>query len=458
MAAQTIVILGAGFGGIEAARHLSALLPESETCDIVLVDRHNYSLFTPMLTEVASGQVDADEIVVAVRSLGPRVRFEQGDVTSIDPKARTVTITIGDPAQDIPQTRRTIRADHLVIALGSVNNFHHIPGLQEHSIGIKSVDDAAAIRSRAVALLERADEEPDAAERRALLTFVVGGGGFSGVETMAAVNDMVRDLAEKFPRVQPHDIRTVIAHPADRLLPELDAGLAAYAQKELQRRGVEVRLQTEVSGAGADYVEVKDSKNGKGERIYTHTIIWTGGVKPNPVIDSAGVKLGKHHGIVVDGCCRVQGHPHVWALGDCAEVPKPGGKGTYAPTAQNATREGAQVARNIAAVMRGGDPQPFDYHPIGELAVVGKRAGVASLYGVHISGIAAWAMWRMVYLAKLPSLPKRLRVGFDWVMDLATGRDVVDTHTAVRDGPPHSGQAQSAQQPEKEKEAATASR
>jgi NADH:ubiquinone reductase (H+-translocating) len=150
--------------------------------------------------------------------------------------------------------------------------------------------------------------------------------------------------------------------------------------------------------------------------------VWAGGVKPNPVIDSAGLKLGHHHAIAVDECCRVEGHPDVWALGDCAEVPKPGHQGSYAPTAQNAIREGALVARNIVARLQGGSPEPFAYHPIGELAIVGRRSGVASVYGLHFSGIVAWAMWRAIYLAKLPTLPQRVRIASHWLMDLALGR------------------------------------
>lgn len=425
MAVPKIVVLGAGFAGLETAKHLAKLLPEANSADIVVVDENNYSLFTPMLTEVAGGEVDADQIVTAIRSLGPRVTFEQGRIGRVDSGSKTVTFTIGNEALGIPQADRTISADHLVIALGSVNNFHGIPGVSAHSLTVKTLEDAATIRNRAIALLERADEEPDADQRRALLTFVVGGGGFSGVETMAALNSMVRELLPEFSRVTTDDVHTIIAHPGKRLLPELDGGLAAYAQRKLQERGVDVRLNTEVSGAGMDYVELKETAGGHTSRVPSHMFIWTGGVKPSPVISSAGLDLGKHHGIVVDNCCRVKDHPGIWALGDCAEIPKPDQSGTYAPTAQNATREGTLVARNIVATMRGENPQPFVYHPIGELAIVGKRSGVAGVYGLHLSGVLAWAMWRAIYLMKLPSVPNRFAIGINWIMDLVFGRDIV---------------------------------
>ncbi len=414
-----IVILGAGFAGLYAARELARLLAGSDGATVTLVDRNNFFLFTPMLTEVAGGQIDTRHVVTAVRRLAPRVVFEQGRIEAIDLEHRHVTLTLGDEENGIPETEKVLEADHLVIALGSVTNFHNIPGLREHSITLKTIADATAIYDRALALLERADDEPDQARRRALLTFVVGGGGFSGVETMAALNDLVRTSARDFQGIHPSDIRTVIVHPEGRLLPELSGRLAAFAQKELQQRGVEVMLNTKITGTGDGYVEVEG-----GQRIDAYTLIWTGGVMPNPVVAKLDTKRGHHGGLVVDATLAVQGHPNVWALGDCAEVPKGQSGATYAPTAQNATREGKVVARNIVAVLRGRQPQPFRYSPIGELALVGKHAGVARLRGFRFSGLTAWLMWRAVYLAKLPSMGKRLRVGTDWLIDLVAGREL----------------------------------
>lgn len=421
-----IVILGAGFAGMAAARELARLLPDGQA-QITLVDENNFLLFTPMLTEVAGGEVDPVDIVAAVRAMVPQVRFEQGRVERIDIDHHQVSLCIGGDTAGVDPMERTLHADQLVIALGSVTNFHGIPGLAEHAVGIKSVAEAEAIRNRALALLELADEEPDSDRRRRLLTFVVGGGGFSGVETVAALNDLIRRLAPHYRRVAPADIRTMVVHPGARLLPELSEGLAAYTRRALEQRGVEVMLHTLVAGAGPECVEIKAaSKDGSDDarRIEAGTLIWAGGVKPNPVIDAAGLRLGKHHGIVVDGCCRVEGRPGIWALGDCAEIPRPDGKGTYAPTAQNATREGKQVAENIVATLTGGETKPFVYHPVGELAIVGRHAGVANVYGVHVSGVLAWAMWRAIYLAKLPRLTQRLRVAGNWLVDALAGRDI----------------------------------
>lgn len=414
-----IVILGAGFGGVHAARELARLLPPSEDADILLIDRHNYFVFTPMLTEVVGGEVVVEHIVSGVRKLSPRVRFLQGRVDGVDLAGKRVTVTVGDDETVTPPGTQVIDADHLVFALGSVTNYHGIAGVQEHSLNIKDLSDAAAIHNTAIALLERANAEPDSQERRKLLTFVVAGGGFSGVETMAALNGLLRSSLHHYPHLHEHDLRTVLVHPGEHLLAEIGASMGDYAQKKLEQHGVEVRLKTEIAGAGPDYVEVKG-----GERIPSYLLVWTAGVQPSPVVGVLDVKRGEHHGIVVDATCAVPEHPGVWALGDCAEVPEPNGKKTYAPTAQNATREGSLVARNIARTLRGEAPVPFTYHPIGQLALVGRHSGVAKLFGIQFSGALAWAMWRGVYLAKEPRMAKRLRVALDWLLDFFVGLDI----------------------------------
>ncbi|GAC1447202.1 MAG: FAD-dependent oxidoreductase [Ktedonobacterales bacterium] len=416
-----IVILGAGFAGVYAARELARLLPRAEDCEITLVDQNNYFLFTPMLTEVVGGEVDTRDIVSAVRLLSPRVTFVQGRVESIDLAGKRVTVRVGETADGIPTIRRDLEADHLVIALGSVTNFHGIKGLREHALTIKNIVEATAIHDRALALLERADAEPDPSTRRELLTFVVGGGGFSGVETMAALNDLVRGSVKHYPNVRPEEIRTVLVHPGERLLPELAEQLATYALHALEQRGVDVILQTKITGAGPDYVEMEQRP-----RMPARALIWTAGVTPDPLIAQLDCERGKHGGIVVDESLQVPGHPGVWAVGDCAEVPQPGGGKTYAPTAQDATREGKHVAQNILATLRGAEPRPFAYRPIGELAIVGKRTGVASVYGIRLSGLFAWAMWRAIYVLKEPSPVKRARIAATWLLDMAFGRDMTE--------------------------------
>src|SRR5579859_391123 len=413
-----IVILGAGFAGMYAAQALAKLLPHAVDGDLTLIDVNNFFVFTPMLTEVAGGELDPRHIVSAIRRFSPRINFMQGCVDTIDLKKKRVIVSLGRPEDALPNGQKTLEADHLVIALGSATNYYGITGLKENSLNIKNLGDAALIHNRALALLERADEEPDPDTRRELLTFVVGGGGFSGVETMAALNDLVRENCKNYPRILPGDIRTIIIQGEGRLLPELDEKLAAYTQQKMEKRGVEVRLSAFISGVGPDYVELKG-----GERIKTYLLIWTGGVAPTPAVKHLDCEHSHRGGITTDEHFRIPGYANTWAIGDCADVPQPGKQKPYTPTAQNATREGQALAHNIVATLRGEELQPFVYRPIGELAMIGKRTGVASVYGLRFSGRLAWAMWRAIYLFKMPHMSMRLRVGIDWIGDFLFGRE-----------------------------------
>lgn len=412
---KRFVILGGGFAGAAVAQELARLLPGKGNGDIILIDEDNYLLFTPMLTEAAGGELETRHIVSPLRSLPPRIRFIQGTVTSIDLGNKSVEVKTGSP--DLDPGMATINADHLILALGSVTNFHGTPGAAENSISMKSLADARNAFGRVSACLERAALEKDEARRKALLTFVVAGGGFTGVETMAAINDLVRDHAAKFTGNRAGMVRTVIVQPGERLLPELSEELATYATQKLKERGVEVMLNTSITAASEKSVTLKT-----GETIPARTFIWAAGVTPNPLIESLPAKKGKHHGLVVDGSCQVTDHEGLWALGDCAEIPQPSGKGTYAPTAQNATREGKLVADNIVRSLRGEPTRPFRFTPLGELALVGRHSGVARVYGMNFSGLLAWAMWRAVYLAKMPSLGQQGRILGDWLLDAAFGR------------------------------------
>jgi len=421
-AGRHIVILGGGFAGVGVARELARLLPDAGNAQITLIDQNDFMVFTPMLTEAAGGEIDTRHIVHSLRTLSPRIQFVQGKVMAIDLEQKLIHLTQGNGVDGLPDTTSMQPFGYLVVALGSESNDHGITGIREHSIGMKTLRDAAMVRNRAIALLERAGAEVDLEKRRALLTIVVGGGGYTGVEAMAAINDLVRSSVSVFPTIKSREIRTILVEPGNQLLPEINAtGLAAYAQKMLEQRHVEVRLKAEIVGAGEDYVELKG-----GERLSTHLLIWAGGVRPSALLESLDAPRGEHGGLVVDATCAVSGRPGVWALGDCAEIPDPRSKTGYAPTAQNAMREGVHVARNIVATLRGKAPRPFVYTPIGELALVGRRSGVAKVYGIQFTGLLAWAMWRMIYWAKIPQSSQRVRVLLDWTLDLIFGRNTVD--------------------------------
>lgn len=435
---KRIVILGAGFGGIAAALELARLLPQTGNGDIVVIDEDNFLLFTPMLTEASAGEINPRHIVVGVHEFSKRIRFIQGRVDHVDSKTREVTVTIGESELD-PEQRKFV-ADHLVIALGAVTNFHHVAGAEEHCLQVKRVGDADAICKRALASIDLAVIETDPGKRKALLTFVVAGGGYTGVETMAAVNDLVRTKSVEY-GLDVGAVRTVLVNPGDRLLTETSAELAEYAANKLKQHGVEIRMNTSVKSVSSDGAEL-----GSGERILSRTVIWAAGVKPNPIVESLGFPKGKHGGIKVNRCCQIEGAAGFWALGDCAEIPQPNNAGTYAPTAQNATREGALVARNIVSGLRGEAAQPFTFKPLGELALVGRHAGVARIFGLNLSGIIAWGLWRMVYLAKIPGVAAKSGVMMDWIFDLFFGREPVElggerTETTFTKAKAASGQA-----------------
>lgn len=412
------LILGAGFGGTAVAEELARLLPDASNGEIILIDSRNYLLFTPMLTEAAGGELDMRSITSPVQRLPKRIRFIQGEIKNIDLATKTVTVRLG--SDGIQVAEQAFQADHLVIALGSVSNFHHEKSVAEHSFQMKSLSDAGAVCRHVLACLESASVEKDDAKRKEYLTFVVGGAGYTGVETMAAINDLVRDSIADHPNLRPDEVRTILVDPVDRLLPELTEDLAAYTERKLKERHVEIRLKTPVTGAGDGYVEFHGS-----ERLPARTLIWTAGVRPHPLIQDLDCPKGKHGGAETDNSCRITRYEGVWALGDCAEVPRPDGKGAYAPTAQNAIREGALVGRNIVRSLRGLQPQPFVYTPIGELALVGKRAGVARIYNRNFSGLLAWAMWRAIYLAKMPGASQRVRILGNWTLDWIFGREPV---------------------------------
>jgi NADH dehydrogenase len=414
-----IVILGGGFAGLYAALELERGLARDPSIEVTLVSSENYFLFTPMLHEVAASDLDLTHIVNPVRKLLRRVRFFCGAVEAIDLERRTVTVSHGGEHH-----HHELGYDHLVLALGAVTHFFGLPGLAERAFTMKTLGDAFAVRNHLIARLEEADFECAAGLRDHLLTYVVAGGGFAGVETIAAMHDFLREAAEFYPHLGPGRIRSVLVHPGPVILPELGEKLGAYAQRKLAERGVEIRVNTKVTGISDAGVELSD-----GECIPTKTVVWTAGISPNPLL--ADLPCSKQRGrILTDECLAVPGWPGVWAAGDCALIPDPDTGQFYPPTAQHALREGRVLARNIAAAVRGGRPQPFRFRTIGLLAAIGRRTGVARIFGLNFSGFIAWFLWRTIYLSKLPRLEKKLRVALDWTLDLLFTKDLVQFTTA----------------------------
>jgi NADH:ubiquinone reductase (H+-translocating) len=418
---RRVVILGGGFGGVSAARRFEQLLPWTPWLDVTLVSQRNYLLFTPMLAEVAAGSVEAGNVGVPLRAACPRTRFRRAEVLGVDPDRRLVHLRRGDATEALPY-------DHLVLALGAVPNFRDLPGVAANALTVASLEDARRLRDHVLGRLEQADHEPDPAERRRWLTFVVAGGGFAGTEAVASLFDLVHSTLRYFPRVRASDPRFVLVHSRERILPELGDRLAGYASGKLVARGVELRLGVTVAAADPDEVLLSD-----GERIAARTLVWAAGTRPSPV------PLGGRDGgaVPVDKHLRVRGSRNLWAVGDCARVPDPAVRGgSCPPTAQHATRQGRAVADNVVAVLTGAAPEPFRFRGLGFLVPLGRQSAAAELRGLRFSGLPAWLLWRLVYLWKLPGPQKRLRVLLDWTLELLFPRDIALTTAERQPTPP----------------------
>jgi NADH dehydrogenase len=411
---KRIVILGGGFGGVYAAVHLEKLLARDNSVEICLVSRDNFFLFTPMLHEIAASDLEITNIVNPLRKLLRKVEVLVGDVDRIDLPTKQVLISRGC-REDLQQ----IHYDHLVIALGSITNFYNLPGFSELALAMKSLPDAIHLRAQILRHLEEANSESNPIDRQSLLTFVVAGGGFAGVETVAALNDFLREVLPFYPNIRENMLRIMLVHSGPVILPELGESLGRYTHEVLEQRGVEIRLNTRVKSMTESKVFLAD-----GVLIPSRTLVWTAGTVPSPLILS--LPCPKERGrVVVNQFLRVPDWPEVWAVGDCAFVPDIRNPGKcHPPTAQHAMREGKLVAQNIAAVLSGRPLKSFSFKTIGLLASIGRRMGVAQIFGFNFSGFFAWWMWRTVYLSKLPGLDKKIRVAFDWTLDLLFPKDV----------------------------------
>jgi len=415
---KRIVVLGGGFGGVYAAIHLEKLLTRESAVEICLVSHDNFFLFTPMLHEIAASDLEITNIVNPLRKLLRKVEVLVGDVNQIDLPNKRVLISHGYRNHSLQ-----VDYDHLIIALGSITNFYDIPGLADLAVPMKSLRDAIQLRAQIIQHLEEANSECNPADRQSLLTFVVAGGGFAGVETVAALNDFVREALSFYPNLSEGMLRVMLVHSGSVILPELGESLGRHAQKVLARRGVKIRLNTRVKSMTENKVFLA-----YGVPIPCSTLVWTAGTVPSPLISS--LPCAKERGrIRVNQFLRVSDWPDVWAVGDCAFVPDIRNPGkSHPPTAQHAIREGKVVAQNIAAALLGRPLTPFSFRTIGLLASIGRRAGVARIFGFNFSGFFAWWMWRTIYLSKLPGLDKKVRVAFDWTLDLLFPKDVCAVH------------------------------
>jgi NADH dehydrogenase len=418
-----IVIAGGGFGGLYAALELERTLARDPDVEVTLIDKNNFFLFTPMLHEVAASDIDLAHIVSPIRALLRRVRFFQGEVTGIDCARRRITVAHGFDAH-----KHSLEYDYLIVSLGSTTNFYGLPGLERRALTMKTLGDAIHLRNTLIAHLEEADTECGAGVRERLLTIVVAGGGFAGVETAAGLYDFAIDAVKFYRTLRAENVRLVLVHSGAHILPELGEELGQYAQRKLSQRGIEIITGTRVTGVTDQGVMLTN-----GTTINASIVLWTAGTSPNPLLRQVSGELANGR-LIVNEFLEVKGADRIWALGDCAAVPNLRTGGLQPPTAQHALREGRVVARNVRAAIRGATRQPFTFGGLGQLAAIGKRTGVAKVFGIRFSGFLAWWLWRTVYLLKLPRLEKKLRVAFDWTLDLFFSKDLVQFLTVREEG------------------------
>ena len=417
-----IVILGGGFAGMRTAERLEALLKRIPGATVTLVSETNSLLFTPMLAEVAGGSLEPSHIGTPLRGSLKRTVVVRARAMAVDDTLKEISLMAAGGVAQI------IKYDYLVISVGSVSNFLGLKQVEEAAFNFRTLVDAIRIRNHVIQKLELADKETDREIRRQMLRFVVAGGGFAGVELAGSLNDLTRGILRNYPGIDSSDVEVVLVHSRDRILPELTESLAKYALERMTQRGVVFRLNTRVKDASASTVMLEN------DPIQAETLIWTAGSAPHPLLASIVFTKDKRGSLLVDKTLAVQGTQSVWALGDCAAVEDPYSGKLCPPTAQFALREADTVARNILATINGKPQSPFYFKSLGALCVVGHQTACAELTipfsgsrSVKFSGLAAWLLWRGIYLAKLPSTERKVRVLLDWTLELFFPRDIVQT-------------------------------
>ena len=425
--AKRIVILGGGFAGMKTAECLEKELEKNFSVHITLVSDTNALLFTPMLAEVAGSSLEPSHISTPLRSSLHRTEFVRARTTGIDLGKRCVFLE-GIASTDGTPEARVLGYDHLVLALGSVSNYLGMANVEKLAFNFKSLLDAIRIRNHVIEMFELADGQPDPLLRVPLLTFVIAGGGFAGVELAGALNDFARGILADYPNLGPKEVRVVLVHARERILPELSESLAHYAQEKMAERGVEFRLNARLANAKPGIVVLNDGE------IPAKTLVWTAGTAPSTLVQSLNVEKDKRGAVRVDTNLAIPGQTGLWALGDCAAVTDAESGNPCPPTAQFALREAQALAKKLAADLAGRPLKGFHFDSLGALCVIGHQTACAELTvpfartrSLRFSGLLAWLMWRGIYLAKLPGLERKVRVLFDWTVELFFPRDIVQT-------------------------------
>ena len=410
-----ILILGGGFAGISVLRHLQKIIKKNKQLKITLVNEDNFFLFTPMLQEIASGMLHPSSISIPLRVFSKDSEFIQAKVSSVDLKNKLVAIT-----RKFDGKVKVLDYDYLIIAIGSTTNFFGNKRIEKNSFTIKTIQDAIAIKTHLINMMEIADNEENQAIQEKILTVAVVGAGFAGVEVISELNDFVKDsIKSYYHNIDPANVKMILVSAKAGILPELGEGLAQKAYESLEKAGIRIIPNTKAVDAGEDFVFL-----GNGETIPCATLIWTAGVTIDSVITSLECE---HNGgrIVVDSYLRMPSYDNVFALGDCAAITDTKTGSLYPPTAQHALRESKIVTHNLkCAITKNGSQKPFNFESKGMMAVIGKGNGIAKIFGYDLSGIPAWFVWRTYYLTMLPTFEKKLKVAIDWTVNLFFRRDI----------------------------------
>ncbi|WP_246281987.1 NAD(P)/FAD-dependent oxidoreductase [Nitrosopumilus ureiphilus] len=412
---KKILILGGGFGGITVLREIEKNFKKSKV-EITIVSDENYFLFTPMLPQVISGLLHPSNISTPIRYFCKKAKFLQAIIESIDLDQQLVTIQ-----RSFDNKMRALEYDYLVLALGGNTNYFKNHNLEKHSFSMKSIEDAIAVKNHIILMLEHAAQTGNYELQKMLLTFVVVGGGFAGVETISEINHFVRHSISKFyPSINPKNINIVLISSKERILPEINEELSKKAWESMEKAGINILKNTRADDAGEEFVMLNN-----GEKLPCATLIWTGGITMNNVVSELKCEHGESGRIVVDEILRMKNRENVFVLGDCALIKDSNLDSFYPSTAQHAIREGKLIVENLKALFKNEKKlKKFSFHSIGVMAIIGNRTGIATIRGYSIIGITAWLIWRAYYLAKIPTLGKKLKISVDWATDFLLTRDI----------------------------------
>jgi len=415
MARTRIVIIGGGFGGVKCAQTLRRELRRNDA-DVVLFNRENHLVFSPLLADAVGSSLSLQDVIVPLRQLLPDVVCRTEEVLHVDLARREVEFVAhdGSPAR--------LGYDHVVIAAGNVSNLNVVPGMADHAFPLKTVGDAAVLRTHVLQQLERAEVCDDPEKRRWYLSFIVVGGGYSGVEAAGEINDLVRGSLRFFHHIRPADVSVTLIHSRDQLLPEISPQLREFAREKMEAAGVAMRLNARVTLATGEGVGTKDGF------VRGGTIVCTIGSTAAPFVERMDTPKEKGR-LLTEPDLRLRGRADAWALGDCAVVLNAHDGQPSPPTGQFAERQGRQCAQNLARVLRGEPTRPFTFRVLGQLCSIGGHSAVAELFGFRLSGFWAWFTWRGVYLFKMPSWGRRIQVGADWAWLLLFPRDLAYVRT-----------------------------